>query len=103
MPRIFTPPSFEFNRLVKRILIRNCDWTEDQLKEYSQHLSDKEYDIYIYHDRMNDIQWYEGVRSFSAQVLDYRNYKTLDPVEWLKSLDDYMDTFNWVNNSISSK
>ena len=102
MPRIFTPPNFELGSLTKRLLIRNCDWTQEQIAEFVKHLSNKEYDIYIYHDSMNDTQWFEGVRAFSVQVLDYRMYKNLNPIEWLKSLDEYMDTFNWVSNSIGT-
>jgi hypothetical protein len=88
MPRIFTPPDCEFDRSIKKILIRNCDWTDEQIASYIDNLSDKVYDIYIYNDRMNDVQWYEGIRTSAVKVIDYRNYKNLDPVEWLRTLDD---------------
>ena len=53
MPRIFTPPDYEFDRSVPKILIRNCSWTEDQLNEYINHLSDKIYDVTF----RNFIKW----------------------------------------------
>jgi hypothetical protein len=87
MPRIFTPPDYEFDRSIKKILIRNCDWTEEQISSYINELSDKIYDIYIYNDKMNDVQWYEGIRTSSIKVIDYKNFKNLDPVEWLRTLD----------------
>jgi hypothetical protein len=88
MPRIFTPPDYEFDRSIKKILIRNCEWTEEQISSYITELSDKIYDIYIYNDKMNDVQWYEGIRTSSIKVIDYKNFKNLDPVEWLRTLDD---------------
>jgi hypothetical protein len=88
MPRIFTPPDYEFNRTIPKILIRNCFWSQDQLAEYINHLSDKIYDIYIYNDSMDDIQWLEGIRTSSFKVIDYRQYKDIDPIEWLRTLDD---------------
>jgi hypothetical protein len=33
------------------------------------------------------VQWYEGIRTSAVKVIDYRNYKNLDPVEWLRTLD----------------
>lgn len=90
MPRIFTPPDYEFDRTIPKILIRNCTWTTEQISEYVNHLSDKIYDIYIYNDSMKDVQWYEGIRTSCIKVLDYKNYKTLDPIDWLRTLDDYV-------------
>jgi len=90
MPRIFTPPDYEFDRSVPKILIRNCTWTTEQISEFVNHLSDKIYDIYIYNDSMNDVQWYEGIRTSCIKVLDYKNYKALDPIEWLRTLDEYV-------------
>ena len=88
MPRIFTPPDMEFDRTIPKIFIRNCPWTEEQLSDIVEHLSDKNYDIYIYNDSMNDIQWAEGIRTQSVKVYDWRHYQSLDPIDWLRTLDD---------------
>lgn len=88
MPRIFTPPDLEYDRTIPKVLIRNCPWTDDQIAQFVNDLSDKNYDIYLYRDDMNDIQWAEGIRAMSTKVYDWNHYKTLDPVEWLRTLDD---------------
>jgi len=88
MPRIFTPPDMEFDRSIPKIFIRNCPWTEEQLNNIIEHLSDKLYDIYIYNDSMNDIQWAEGIRTQSVKVYVWRHYQSLDPIDWLRTLDD---------------
>lgn len=88
MPRIFTPPDLEYNRSIPKILIRNCPWTNEQISEYVNQLSDKNYDIYLYRDDMHDIQWAEGIRSMSLKVYDWRHYQSLDPIEWLRTLDN---------------
>jgi hypothetical protein len=53
-------------------------------------LSEKEYDIYLYHDGVNDIQWFEGIRSMTPpnRVYDYRQNAHRDTFEWLKEIDD---------------
>ena len=63
MPRIFTPPDLEFDRSIPKVLIRNCDWTEEQIQYIVDNLGDKNYDIYLYSDKMDDIQWVEGIIS----------------------------------------
>lgn len=88
MPNIYTPPDLHPDPRAPRILIRNCPWTEDQLRGYIEHLSDLDYGIYIYNDSMNDYLWCEGVRTSSRKVIDYRDFKDRDPVEFLKSLDE---------------
>lgn len=88
MPRFITPPDVEFNRSISKVLIRNCPWTNEQLQEFVQHLSDKSYDIYIYHDSMNDVQWAEGIRGMCKKVYDYRHYSNLDPITWLRTIDN---------------
>lgn len=87
MARIFTPPDMEFDRTVPKVFIRNCDWSEEKILEILNVLSDKEYDIYLYNDSMNDIQWAEGIRTQSKKVLDCRHYSE-DPLIWVKRLDD---------------
>lgn len=87
MARIFTPPDIDFDRSIPKVLIRNCDWSDDLIYQLLDSLSEKNYDIYLYHDRMNDVQWLEGVRSQAKQVLDCRHYKE-DPAIWLKRFDD---------------
>jgi len=37
---------------------------------------------------MNDIQWFEGIRTSAYKIYDYRDYKHRDPLEWLNSLDE---------------
>ena len=88
MPRIFTPPDIDFDRTIPKIFIRNCPWTEAQMSEYVQHLGDKIYDLYIYNDSMNDIQWAEGIRTQSVKVYDWNHYRSLDPIEWLRTIED---------------
>ena len=55
MPRIFTPPDLEFDRSIPKVLIRNCDWTQEQIQYIVDNLGDKNYDIYLYNDKMNDM------------------------------------------------
>lgn len=88
MAKIITHPDMEFDRSIPKIFLRNCDWTEDQINEYSKKLSDKNYDIYLYHDGINDIQWAEGIRSQSVKTYDLKHYSSLDPVELLRIIDD---------------
>lgn len=88
MPRIFTPPDFDFDGNRPRVLIRNCPWTDEELQSYAEQLSDAAYDIYVYNDNMKDHQWLEGVRTRSVKTLNYNDYKTLNPIEWLRTLDD---------------
>jgi hypothetical protein len=87
MARIFTPPDIEYDRSIPKILIRNCDWSDDLITQILSSLSDKNYDIYIYHDKMNDVQWAEGIRSQARRVFDCRQYNE-DPAMWLKRFDD---------------
>ena len=90
MPRIITPPDLETDRTIPKILIRNAPWTDDEIRDILLQLSDAPYDIYLYNNEMNDIQWFEGVRNMSRHCLDWRHHKDEDPVEWLKTLDDLM-------------
>ena len=87
MARIFTPPDMEFDRTIPKVFIRNCDWSEEKILEILNVLGDKEYDIYLYNDSMNDIQWAEGIRTQSKKVLDCRHYSE-DPLIWVKRIDD---------------
>lgn len=87
MPRIFTHPDVDFNPGIPKILIRNADWTSEKIQEIVNTLSDKEYDIYLYHPGINDVQWEHGMKEKSQQVLDARHYNS-DPVVWLKEFDD---------------
>lgn len=77
----------EFDRTIPKVFIRNCTWDDEKIKELLDTLSDKRYDIYLYNDAMNDVQWAEGIRTDSKQVLDCRHYKE-DPAIWLKRFDD---------------
>lgn len=90
MPNIYTCPSMNFDRSVPKVLIRNAVWTEQEIQFLVNNLSEKEYDIYLYHDGMNDVQWVEGIRNMTApnRVFDYNNYKHRDKLEWLKEIDN---------------
>lgn len=89
MPRFITPPDMEFDKSIPKILIRNCDWTGEQIQYLLENLSDKNYDIYLYHDAINDIQWFEGIRGMTPvnQVYDCNHYRSQEPLEWLKIID----------------
>ena len=87
---IITPPDMESDRSIPKVLIRNCYWTPEQVTAILGTLSDKLYDIYIYNDTMNDIQWAEGIRTQSVKNFDWRHYQNLDPIQWLRSLDEYI-------------
>ena len=86
MPRFFTPPDMDFDRTIPKVLIRHCQWTDEQLQVYVNDLSDANYDIYLYHDDMNDIQWVEGIRAMAVKVYDARAIQG-DILAWLTQLD----------------
>jgi len=88
MPRIFTAPDLEFDRSIPKVLIRNCHWTEEEIKAILLQLSDDVYDIYLYNDSNDDIQWMEGIRDMAVKTLDCNHYRGQDPVTWLRELDD---------------
>jgi len=88
MTRIFTPPDIDFNGTIAKVFVRNCNWTLEQLQEVSEHLGEKEYDIYIYHDVMNDIQWAEGIRTHARKIYDWRKYGDMKPEEFLRMVDN---------------
>jgi len=90
MPRFITPPDVEFDKSIPKVLISNCDWTGEQIQFLLGSLGDKNYDIYLYHDNMNDIQWFEGIRSMtkSNHVYDFRNHTQRDTLEWLREVDN---------------
>jgi hypothetical protein len=87
MPRIFTHPDMDFNVNIKKVLIRNANWDSETCQHIINELSDKEYDIYLYHSGIDDVQWEEGVRNKAVITLDADNYKGRDTVEWLKEFD----------------
>jgi hypothetical protein len=90
MPTFYTPPDMNFNRLAPKVLVRNCDWTGQQIQYFLENLSDKDYSIYLYHDNFNDIQWFEGIRAMTPPnlVIDAEQTKHIDPLIWLKEIDD---------------
>lgn len=88
MTRIFTPPDIDFNRTIDKVFVRNCTWTLEQIQEVAEHLGEKDYDIYIYHNEMNDVQWAEGIRTHSKKVYDWKHYSTMQPEEFLRIIDD---------------
>ena len=87
MPRIFTHPDIDLNVNVPKIMILNADWDDNKIQEIVNVLSEKEYDIYLHHSGITDVQWEYGVKDKSRQILDARHYAT-DPTVWLKEFDD---------------
>lgn len=87
MPRIFTYPDFDTNVNIPKVMIRNADWDTEKIQDLVNLLSDKQYDIYLHHSGINDIQWEYGVKEKSCQVLDTRHYNT-DPNVWLIEFDN---------------
>lgn len=88
MTDIYTHPDCNYDRTRDKVLIRNCDWSEEIIQKVVDALSDKEYDIYLYHDSVNDYQYFEGIRAMSKKVYDWRHNKHKDPIEWVKEIDD---------------
>ena len=89
MTRFITPPDLEFDKSITKILIRNCDWTAEQINDLLQQLSDTAtVDIYLYHDNYNDIQWFEGIRAMTSinNVYDCNHFRDQDPKDWLKEI-----------------
>jgi hypothetical protein len=87
MPRIITHPDMDYDVDRPRVLIRNANWDEETCQKVINALSDKEYDIYLYHDDINDIQWEEGIRAKAKITLDADNFKDRDTAEWLTEFD----------------
>ena len=91
MPRCFiTPPDVEYDKSIPRVLIKNCDWTGEQIQYLLENLGDKNYDVYLYHDNINDVQWFEGVRAMTPlnRVYDCNHYQGMEPIEWMRKIDD---------------
>jgi hypothetical protein len=88
MPRFITPPDFEYDASIPKVMIINIPWTHEDIINILGQLSDKPYDIYLYNPAMNDIQWYEGLRHMCTKVLNFNHFKDRDPIEWLSELDD---------------
>jgi hypothetical protein len=88
MTRFFTPPDVDFDSSISKIFIRNCPWTDEQLTNLVDQLGDKRYDIYIYRNDMNDIQWAEGIRTHAKKIYDWKHYKEMQPEELLRKIDD---------------
>lgn len=95
MTRFITPPDLEFDKSITKILIRNCDWTAEQINDLLQQLSDTAtVDIYLYHDSYNDIQWFEGIRGLTSadNVYDCNHYRGQEPKNWLKEIVEKFET-----------
>lgn len=90
MPTFYTPPDMNFDRSVPNVLIKNCDWTGEEIQHFLDNLSDKDYNIYLYHDNINDIQWFEGIRGMTSptRVIDAAKLKHIDTLTWLKEVDN---------------
>jgi ribonuclease HIII len=95
MTRFITPPDLEFDKSITKILIRNCTWSDEQINELLQQLSESApVDIYLYHDSYNDIQWFEGIRAMTmaSNVYDCNHFKDQPTVDWLKKIVDQFDS-----------
>jgi hypothetical protein len=88
MTTIYTHPDINYDISRTKILIRNCDWSYDIVQKVVDSLTDKKYDIYLYHDSVNDYQYYEGIRTLSKKVYDWQVNKHKDPIEWIKEIDN---------------
>lgn len=86
MPRIITHPDV-MHEPVPSVLVKNANWANDEIQKIVDALGDKSYDIYLYSDSNNDIQWYEGIRSKARVVLDAAQYHNQDPATWLSDFD----------------
>ena len=87
MPRIFTHPDIVLDVNIPKVMICNANWDDAKIQEIVNVLSEKEYDIYLHHSGITDVQWEYGVKDKSRQVLDAKQYAT-DPTVWLKDFDD---------------
>ena len=87
MPRIITHPDMDFDVDRPKVLIRNADWDNDTCQKIINALSDKEYDFYLYHEGINDVQWEEGVRAKARVTLDTQFHIGRDIIEWLTEFD----------------
>ena len=87
MPRIFTHPDIDLHVNIPKVMICNGNWDDAKIQEIVNLLSEKEYDIYLHHSGITDVQWEYGVKDKSRQVLDPKQYAT-DPTVWLKDFDD---------------
>lgn len=88
MTRLFTPPDIDFDRSIPKVLIRNCPWTEEQMTELIEHLGEKRYDIYVYNESMNDVQWEEGIRTSAVKTYNWRHHKDMQPIDILRMIDN---------------
>ena len=91
MARFITPPDYEYSPIMTKVLIKNAPWDGQQVHDLVVALaSDKDYDIYLYRDEWNDLQWFEGVRAHTNpnRVYDWNKLQDQDPLTWLKALDN---------------
>lgn len=88
MPRFITPPDLCSDRSIPKVFIRNCYWSDDEINSLLSQLSSKNYDIYLYNDEMNDVQWAEGIRTHSIKTFDCNHYQGQSPLEWLGKFDN---------------
>ena len=87
MTTLYTCPDFNFDRSIKKILIRNADWEDTLLQEIVDSLDDdNDLEIYIQPTKIEDLQWYEGVRASASQVIDWRAQKGKDPIIFIQEL-----------------
>jgi len=87
MPRLITYPDISFDVNIPKVLIKNANWDTELCQRIVNELSEKEYDIYLSHSDIGDVQWEEGVRTKAKITLDADNFKHRDTVEWLKEFD----------------
>lgn len=90
MTTIYTCPDFNFDKGIKKILIRNADWEDAFIEELINSLDEKPVEIYIQSSKITDVQWAEGIRAAAVQTIDWRTIKDKDPITFIKELiNDY--------------
>lgn len=87
MPRIFTHPDIDLNVNIPKVMISNADWDDATIQELVNGLSEKEYDIYLHHAGITDVQWEYGIKDKCKTKLDARDAHA-DVVTWLTTFDD---------------
>lgn len=74
---------------LKKIWVFNCKWTQEEIIEAFQALpQDKDFDVYIYHESMNDPVWEEGLKYRCVKRYNCNDYSKMTPVQIAKRIYD---------------
>lgn len=88
MAAIYTYPDFSFNPNIKKILVTNADWTNEEIQNIVDQISDKEYEIYLVPTKVPDVQWAEGVRASANKNYNWKHITNKTPLDFIKELDN---------------